>query len=69
MQQDVIRLIRDKQPRGVRSSMPEIAALVQRLTDAEDLQRFTKELLVARQITAALRQAGVRPTHFQEATK
>ncbi|GIW88024.1 MAG: type III-B CRISPR-associated protein Cas10/Cmr2 [Isosphaeraceae bacterium] len=68
IQQDIIRVIRDKQPRsGEGRSMSEIAKRVyKQVNDPESLSRFVEELLVARQITTALRQAGYHPEHFAE---
>src|SRR5262249_16919417 len=67
LRQDVLRVIRDKQPRGGRSYMREIEALVNdRLNDAVSLYRFAEELLVARQIATAMRQAGERSTPTRE---
>lgn len=61
LRQDVLRVIRDKQPRGGRSYMEEIERLVnERLTDAVSLYRFAAELLIARQIAVAMQQAGVQ---------
>jgi len=66
--QDVIRVIRDKQPRSGRQYMPEIEkALRERIKDAASLHRFAAELLVARQIATALRQAGERLARATEA--
>lgn len=69
LRQDVLRVIRDKQPRGGRTYMPEIETLVnERLTDAGSLSRFAEELLVARQIAGAVRQAGSGPARDGEGT-
>jgi CRISPR-associated protein Cmr2 len=57
LRQDVARLIRDKQPRSGRQYMAQIEeTLLTRLTDGSSLRRFAEELLVARQIAAALKQ-------------
>jgi CRISPR-associated protein Cmr2 len=62
LRQDVLRVIRDKQPQAGQSYLGEIRTLVnERLNDAVSLYRFAEELLVARQIATALRQAGERP--------
>jgi predicted butyrate kinase (DUF1464 family) len=64
---DVLRVIRDKQPKAGRSYMKEIEELVQtRLTDAVSLYRFSEELLIARQIATALRQAAGRSVAAEE---
>lgn len=66
---DVLRVIRDKQPRAGRRFMKEIEELVHsRLTDAVSLYRFAEELLVARQIAAAMNQASERRVPLQGAT-
>ena len=65
--QDVIRVIRDKQARSGRQHLPEIEeALKARVTDAPNLHQFAEELLVARQIASALRQAGDLPARITE---
>jgi CRISPR-associated protein Cmr2 len=65
---DVLRVIRDKQPRAGRSYMKEIEELVStRLTDAASLYRFSEELLVAKQIAVAMQQAGERPARVEGA--
>ncbi len=67
IRQDVIRVIRDKQPRSGRQHMPEIERSLQdRVTNAMSLHRFAEEILVARQIATALRQAGDRPRRITE---
>jgi CRISPR-associated protein Cmr2 len=54
IRQDVIRVIRDKQPRSARHGLPEIEAeLKQRVTDARSLHQFAEELLIARQVEVA----------------
>ena len=61
LRQDILRMIRDKQPRSGRQYMPQIEeALRSRVTDAASVHRFAEELLVTRQIAGALRQAGER---------
>jgi CRISPR-associated protein Cmr2 len=55
---DVLRVIRDKQPKAGRHYMKEIEELASnRLTDAASLICFSEELLVARQIAEAQKQA------------
>lgn len=58
MQGDMLRVIRDKQPRSGRNYMPEIERIVKAFAKSEELERFTEQLLVARQIATALKQAG-----------
>ncbi len=59
IRQDVLRVSRDKQPRSGRQDMLEIEeALKARVSDSASLLRFAEELLVARQVATALRQAG-----------
>jgi CRISPR-associated protein Cmr2 len=66
MRKDVIRVIRDKQPRSG-GHMPEIeTAVAKRVTHAASLHHFAQELLIARQIATALGQAGERPTPIKE---
>ena len=68
IRQDMSPVIRDKQPRQADSTCPQIeVALRSRVTDDASLHRFAEELLVARQIATALRQAGERPTRATEA--
>jgi len=68
VQQDVIRVIRDKQPRAGRQHMPEIEERIrENVTDSPSLHRLAEELLVARQIATALQQAGERPEQVVEA--
>jgi CRISPR-associated protein Cmr2 len=67
LRQDVLRVICDKQPRSGRLHIPELARILQTVTNASALHRFAEELLVARQLATALRQAGERPTQAQEA--
>jgi CRISPR-associated protein Cmr2 len=57
LHQDVIRVVRDKQPRSGRQYMSEIEATVNSFTNPDDLKQFVQQLLVARQITEALKQA------------
>jgi CRISPR-associated protein Cmr2 len=67
LRQDILRIIRDKQPRSGQHYMLEIEeALRSGVTDAASVHRFAEELLVARQIAAALRQAGERPARATE---
>ena len=59
LRQDVLRVIRDKQPRSGREYMPQIEEILKsRAIDARSLRVFAEELLIARQIATALRQAG-----------
>lgn len=58
MTADVIRVIRDKQPKSAKSAMKDIEKeLSERLTGATSLKQFCEELLVARQIAEAMQQA------------
>lgn len=67
LRQDVLRVIRDKQPRAGRAHLDKIEALVsERLKDSVSLQRFAEELLVARQIATARTQAKERPVVAEE---
>jgi CRISPR-associated protein Cmr2 len=67
LRQDVLRMIRDKQPRSGRHHIPRIEeALRTRVTDAANVHRFAEELLVARQIASALQQAGEHPARATE---
>jgi CRISPR-associated protein Cmr2 len=67
LRQDVLRVIRDKQPRAGRQHMPEIERILQTMTNAAALHGFAEELLIARQVATALWQAGERPTQLTEA--
>lgn len=67
LRQDVLRVIRDKQPRSGRQHMPEIEAILQGVTNAAALHRFAEELLIARRIAAAMRQTAERPAQVTEA--
>lgn len=66
MKGDVLRVIRDKQPRSGRQHMPEIEGILKAVNGVADLRRFAEELLVARQIASALRQAGEQLTGATE---
>jgi len=69
LRQDVLRVIRDKQPRSGRAYLKEIERLVnERLNDSVSVYRFTEELLVARQIATARSQAGHQPSLVAEVT-
>ena len=58
LRQDVLRIIRDKQPRGGKQFLGEIETMVQsQLTDVNSLRNFASELLVAKQIALAMEQA------------
>jgi CRISPR-associated protein Cmr2 len=61
MRQDTLRVIRDKQPRAGRQHLPEIENIVKALAGADDLEQFANELLVARLIADALKQAREGP--------
>jgi CRISPR-associated protein Cmr2 len=65
IQGDMRRLIRAKQPRG-ESAMSEIAAAVEHVNNAAALRRFADELLVARQVATAMRQAEGRSALEEE---
>jgi CRISPR-associated protein Cmr2 len=67
LRQDALRIIRDKQPRSGRESLPEIEEVLQVVDGAGALRRFARELLVARQFAAAARQAGERAVPEVEA--
>jgi CRISPR-associated protein Cmr2 len=58
MAKDTLRVIRAKQPRSGRQHMSEIERIVETIKMPDDLKQFTKQLLVARQISTALEQAG-----------
>jgi len=58
---DLIRLIAKKQSRGVETVRKELEGYLDGM-NASKLLAFAEELLVARQIAAALQQAGGRPT-------
>jgi CRISPR-associated protein Cmr2 len=67
LRQDVLRVIRDKQPRGGRSYLKEIETLVEeRLNDSVSLYRFAEELLIAKQIATARSEAGHKPSLVAE---
>lgn len=55
---DVLRVIRDKQPKAGRRYLAEIEQIVHMLTCPDDLARLCDELLVARQLASAMEQAG-----------
>jgi hypothetical protein len=67
LRSDVLRVIRDKQPRSGRHYMTEIEDALGSVSDSASLHRFARELLVARQVAAASRQAGQRPAPVAEA--
>jgi CRISPR-associated protein Cmr2 len=58
MNTDVVRVIRDKQPTSGRQYMPEIERIVRTIATPNELEQFTDELLVARQIATVLQQVG-----------
>lgn len=58
LRHDVLRVIRDKQPRAGRQYLREVEQIVQTLSGPQDLRRFCEELLVARQLAAASDQAA-----------
>jgi len=66
MKQDVLRVIRDKQPRSGRKHMPEVEKILKTVNDVPSLHSFAEELLVARQIATALRQAEEHPVPVTE---
>jgi len=58
LRQDVLRVIRDKQPRAGNRFLSEIEDVVKtRISDVESLRAFSNELLVAKQIASAMQQA------------
>jgi len=62
LRQDVLRVIRAKQPRLGRGYLQRIEdALRASVTDARSLRRFAEELLIARQIATSSRQVGKSP--------
>jgi CRISPR-associated protein Cmr2 len=66
LRSDVSRVIRDKQPRSGRRYMAEIENALGSVSDGASLHCFARELLVARQIAASLRQPGQHPAHVAE---
>lgn len=63
LDKDVLRVIRAKQPKSGRESMKEIEGIVNdRVRDVTSLLAFAEELIVARQIAIALRQARASTT-------
>jgi CRISPR-associated protein Cmr2 len=67
LRQDLLRVIRDKQPRSGLQHMTQIEALLnQPASDAAKLRVFAEDLLVARQIATALRQVRERPAPVTE---
>ena len=66
LQQDTIRVIRDKQPKAGKAYMRRIKDLIEAMPSIDDFRQFARELLVARQIAAALKQAGAKPTKRME---
>jgi len=66
MRSDVLRVIRDKQPRSGKQYMTSIEEISKALVDIADLERFTEQLLVARQIATALRQTAGRSVAAEE---
>ena len=67
IRKDVLRVVRDKQPSS-KQRIGEIEALLKhRVADVGSLRHFAEELLVARQLATALRQAGERPLAVAEA--
>ncbi|MFQ3640357.1 MAG: type III-B CRISPR-associated protein Cas10/Cmr2, partial [Chloracidobacterium sp.] len=67
---DVLRVIRDKQPKAGRHYLEEIEQLVRtRLTDATSLRRFTEEVLIAHQIAMALEQAEAPSVTAEEVAR
>lgn len=66
MCQDVLRVIRDKQPRSGRQHMREIEQIVNRIETPQALMQFTEQLLIARQLAVAMQQAGKSAGPTQE---
>lgn len=66
IEQDVIRLIAKKQSKGTETVRAALSPYLQQMT-ATKLLDFAEELLVARQIASALRQAGDHPARATEA--
>jgi len=58
LRQDVLRIIRAKQPRAGQANQMQLLALVQTLQTAEDLRRLTTQLLISRQLAIGLKQAS-----------
>ena len=61
LRKDTIRVIRDKQPKAGKKYMKEIETLVTGISSIDGFRQFARELLVARQIEVALKQAGYDP--------
>jgi hypothetical protein len=58
LQRDTLSVMRGKDP-AVESKMDEVAILIEKhVVDAPSLRRLSAELLVARQLAAAMKQAG-----------
>lgn len=57
IQQDVLRVIAAKQPRGGGNIRERLQPVLDRVTDAAALRQLAQELLIARQIATACRQA------------
>lgn len=63
IQHDTIAILKGKQPRGV-SHIRDIETMIHdRVKDATSLRRLSEELLVARQIAVAMRQADGQPAN------
>lgn len=61
LRKDVVRIIKDKQPKGARSRMKEIEEEIeQRVGNADELHQFCEELLVARLVATVMDQASPR---------
>ncbi len=58
MQRDLLRVIRDKQPKAGRAYMGHVEQIVRGLSDVGALRALAEQLLVARQIASALKMAG-----------
>ena len=62
LRRDVLRVVRDKQPKAGRKYLPEIERIVGTLAGPGDLARLCDELLVARQLASAMGQAAAAST-------
>lgn len=73
MQKDVLRIIADKQPRAGRRYLSQVRDIVAGLANAQALQSFCNELLIARLLAEAFDQARRQPTQLlpepREATR
>lgn len=62
IQQDVLRVIADKQPLAGRKYLGEVRQVVSSVQSVTDLERFCEELLIARLLAESFQQAGRQPT-------